>query len=372
MRILLQPTGPATDWEEHDSSEWASLSTFTPMAINCCGMVMAGPDHYSIEEPEPDVVNLIGWHDDPAQWPVGQRWANVVTIRTLAPDSALNGAINTRIAHTIYAEAGAAKVFINPRFRLLPWEDFDPRRVNPMHGVFVSDAEYLAHQKAQSIRGWREWTDDLDPSEIDDVGKVRQQRHRGRYFKPRGTRTYFLSNTAGPDIHSATNPDSLLLSTGSAAFQSCAPNQNGLVCYSGVTPTNEPDSSAWPTTGVYRQQIDCTTLGTPLDFGCLTLNGNVGHFARVNSGATADQESFEQDQAAFTATGLSIASVTNPAWSSGAASDRFETVIAANRPTGHGTLTMTLELNESDDFADGPWAAAAAANQHPIAVGANF
>jgi hypothetical protein len=50
-----------------------------------------------------------------------------------------------------------------------------------------------------------------------------------------------------------------------------------------------------------------------------------------------------------------MASVTDPAWTAGANSDRLEVLLAAIRVTGHGSQNITHQVGEEDDFVDGPW-----------------
>jgi hypothetical protein len=78
-----------------------------------------------------------------------------------------------------------------------------------------------------------------------------------------------------------------------------------------------------------------------------------------------------QDEAAFAGSGLKLATVNSPSWVTGLAdlqTYRFGVVIAAVRNAGHGQQTLTLQLGELDDFADGPWQATEGAS----AFGMNF
>jgi hypothetical protein len=134
----------------------------------------------------------------------------------------------------------------------------------------------------------------------------------------------------------------------------------------------EPDSAAWPTTGVYRYQIDATSVGADLTYGLLTQGNGNGFFARTPADGLSVTESFVQDQAAFSSSGLNIASVTDPAWTAGNATDRFAIVLASVRTAGHGNQTLTLQLGETDDFADGPWPSGVAQDADALFFGTMF
>lgn len=99
------------------------------------------------------------------------------------------------------------------------------------------------------------------------------------------------------------------------------------------------------------------SAGVDLTFGLLTQGTSLGRFARINSAGDTNLQTFVQSQAAFFSSGLHIATIVNPAWTSGSSADRFGFTVAAVRVTGHGTQTMTLQVGESDDFTDGPWPA---------------
>jgi len=197
----------------------------------------------------------------------------------------------------------------------------------------------------------------LSAEELDKNLKVKQQRAQGRFSLAEGTRTYFGRDTTRfSGAHSATREDAFETTTGTAADQSVSVN-NGVDLLGWIfsTPSGEPSSANWPT-GNYRCQLDVTVNGGN-DLGLLTLGGSDGHFARVNSGISADIETKTQTEAAFTGTGLKLATTGSVSWSAGDSGDRFECLVAVLNPDAHGSNTTTLELNESDDFADGPWAA---------------
>jgi len=368
MRILYQPTqGNPTGWKQVDSSGWAGLSSFICHALCVQGVVIDGFDHYSVEPVEAGIVKVIVWNDDEDDWPVGQRWAREICFRHLAPDPdpRFGGAFNTCQTHVIYAEAGIRPTLEsayggNSKIEFKDWSEFDPNRSNPMEGQWVTDAQHAAFQRQQTVEGWRTWTEGVDPSELDARGRVKIQRAIGRYEKPKGTRTYYHNATdLSIPAYTPDNANALgLTAAGAANENSGNVNQNGSLVWAAASPANEPSSAAWPTTGTYRYQIDCVAAGVDLTYGLLTQGANNGGFARLNSALASELQLFVQSQSAFFGSGLFLATVTNPAWSAGASSDRFAIKVAAVRVTGHGSQIMTLQLGETDDFADGPWSAA--------------
>jgi len=382
MRILYQPTqANPTGWQQVDSSGWAGLDSFTCHALCVQGVVIDGADHYAVEPVESGIVRVVVWNDDPEDWPAGQRWAREIYFRYLAPDAdpGLGGAINTNQTHVLYAEDAAKTVLEaayagNSRILIRDWTDFDPNRANPMDGQWVSDAQHTAHQKKQTVHGWRTWTEGLDPSELDAQGRVKIQRLLGRYRRPQGTRTYYHNATdlSIPVYSTALHQNALGLSAAGATNEEVFISQVGGFCWAAATPAGEPGSVAWPTTGTYRHQIDCIAAGADLTFGLLTQVTYTGGFARINSTLDSELQLFAQSQSAFAGSGLHLATITDPAWTAGAASDRFAIKVASVRIAGHGGQTLTFQLGEADDYADGPWTAPVAPSANSVFFGMHF
>jgi hypothetical protein len=378
MRVLWQPTtaSPA-DWETIDSQDWGALASVDFHGLCVQGRTYDGADHYAVRNLPSGGIKVFLWYDDPDDWPPGQRWARVTTVPFLKPDAALGGAINTCDTDVVYAEAGIKSVLAaayrgNPRVRVADWADFTPPQAKTQHGIWTPDAQHEDLLAARRIAGWREWTEGLDPRELDDNGLVKDQRRLRRFIVPDGTRTYYHSDQAGPDPVGAEHPNSLTLNPTGAASESATINQNGQDAFSAVSPVNEPDTEPWPTIGDYRYQLDVTAVGADLTFGLLVQGNGTGQFARVSASGTVILSQFTQDQAAFSSSGLHLASVTDPAWPVGDVTFRFAVVVAGFRPIGHGNQLLTLQLGELDDFADGPWPADVVEMGNAAMVGASF
>ena len=186
------------------------------------------------------------------------------------------------------------------------------------------------------------------------------------------TKTYYHRSTARPiGAVSAQFENALELSTGTAANQQATGlNQNAALAWAAATPASEPNSAAWPS-GTYRYQLDVPSVSVDLIFGLLTLDSALGGFLRLDSTLAVVLERVQQSQGAFSLSGLHLATVS---WTplAGLASDRFGFAVAVDRVDGHGNTTMTMQLNEADDFADGPWAASPAAAPDAVFFGTNF
>jgi len=359
----------ASDWELFNTADWHQLpGRGVPghadgldgnkgwiCALNLYGVIFSG-DHYAIEELPNDGVRVYCWNDDPDDQDASLFVARVVDLYPLQADPAMGGAINTKFSQTIYAGSGLS-IGGQQNTVVKPWDQFAPPSPSiRRHGIWLPDALYEEHNQAQTIHGWREWTAGVPAEDIVN-GRVKPQRPEGRYITPDGTRTYYASDTdLDNGIHAADEEKAYLTTTGTAQeVTSKQLDDSGEEAFSFVTPAGEPASAAWPT-GNYRAQLDCTSFHADGEFGVLNLGTAVGHFGRVNSAITSDLETKQQTESAFILTGLKLATTGSVSWSSGAASDRFEVLVAGRRTTGHSSVYLTLELNEADDYADGPWA----------------
>lgn len=374
MRIGLQwTTRTPTDWLAVEAVSWARLP-FRPepvpfqlggedeepghlFALICQGVVFTGWDHYHARPLPFGGCEVTVWGDDPEDFPVGIREAQVWTFLPLAPDERFGGAYNTRQTRLLYADqARLDTLFRFPRLEAteyFPWEAFQPPP-EARHGIWTTRELGLVHDLARSLQGWRRWLEGLPQEEILG-GELRGQAVRGRYPPSQRSWKWYCRNTdLANGIHVATNEDAMNGGTAPAVSESVSlAFGTNVLGFSFVSPANEPNDANWPN-GSYRCQMDVTAAGAALSYGLLT-NGAAGHFARVDSGLTADQETWVQVEAAFTGTGLKLAtSSIDPA--AGAAGDRFEGLLAVrNAATMNNPQTLTLRLNTADSYMDGPW-----------------
>jgi hypothetical protein len=368
VRILIQwALSQPKNWDSIDSSKWSN----TPVKADptnrsdlqldnskgwinklCVQGVEFVGDHYCVEHVAPDEIKVIVWTD------TDDHYAHVWTFKTLRPDPKFWGAINTNQKKIVYCEPGSKRWNNTEKSNIdvKPWDSFVIPTKDVRHSKPLSDEEYLEHEGKLSKHGWREWTELVDPIDIDENGRVKEQRAQGRYPVPDGTKTYYASTTGeATDIHSADQELSLAIGTGSPATSAASiKKSNEELAFVFTTPLGNPGSSAWPT-GSYRYQIDCSTVGADITYGLLTIGEALGHFARVDSGLTTDLETKTQVDSAYSGTGLNLATTGSVSWSTGNTSDRFECVIAAGNIHTKNDQTLELQLNESDDYADGPW-----------------
>lgn len=299
--------------------------------------------------------------EDPADWR-GRRWGRLVRFPPLSPDPALGGAVNTRAVTTLFAEGGSVPALS----RLGPVEDFDvllallpPSPDCELSGSWLTDERYLEHRTSRAIPSWREWTHGVDPGLLDSSRRVRLQRPIGRYLVPDGTRTYYLRDVPlSTPAHNASFENEMIRDApGLGEQQTVTVSGVGVIAWAFTTDAAEPGMFDWPA-GEYRCQLDVPAAGVDLAFGLRTIGTDFGHFSRIDGTLDADIETFEQSQGPFNGAGLHLATVTaDPA--AGAATDRFEILIACQRVSGHGNQTIALRFS-ADCFADGPWPGGAA------------
>lgn len=177
-------------------------------------------------------------------------------------------------------------------------------------------------------------------------------------------RSYFLRDTTQANTaHAASTHDDLGLETAAGAsvtgLSEILLGATDEITHQWTTPSNEPNSAAWPT-GLYRIVVNISAIGDDVTGGALNLGGSTGHLARMNSGASADQESNQQSESAWGSTGVLPGSF-NGSWTAGAAGDRFEVLICAIRTLNHGNQVIQIDVNDplasagAGGIADGPW-----------------
>jgi hypothetical protein len=374
VRVLVQwARDAARDWEPVDSRDWAATpSKLDPTgsspaldaapgwvcALNVQGVVFSGADHYAVEHLGEETIRVTRWFDDPRDYGPGERYADVWVIETLAPDPHLGGAWNTRQSRTLYAEPHAVTRLERVGLKPKPWADFvPPQGAAVRHGKGMPDHVYAAHKASRKTHGWRTWTEGVPRDELV-AGRIPCQRLIGRYNVPRGTKTYYASNTA--ESAAAHNPDQemqALSSTGSATeIQASIAKAKEEEAFSFYTNSGEPGTATWPT-GDYRYQADVVTCGADITHGVLNIGSASGHFARVDSALASDSATAQADTpaSAQSGTGLTLWSVTDPSWGTPGSTDRFEVLYSAGNSHAKDAETIGIQVNESDDYIDGPW-----------------
>lgn len=370
MKILVQwTTRTPADWEEFDSLSWGTLPRkSTPVGGEviddtkgwCHGLNVQGrvfqADHYHVS-PITDGARVTAWNDDSP----GERYARVVDFLTYISDSRLGGAINTRQKQIVFAEPAARARMERTEGTIFQlWSEFIPPTREVMHGIKVSDQLHLDHRSVRSPRGWREWTEGVDASELDERGEIKKQRPLGRFPPATGTRTYFMQAAARANgVHTATDEVAFETGADSSSVTEGTGSSSDELSFLFTTPTSEPDQGTW-TTGTFRCSFDAATVDADMEFGLLTLGGSAGHFGRVDSGLSSEVDTQVQTQGAITATGITVVDTGSVTWTGSTQSDRFECLVAQrNTATMGGPQTVTLTC-DADAFADGPWPAAAA------------
>lgn len=376
MKVLVQDTlATPGDWRLTDSADWAGLAKKPEPAggeviddtpgwvyqVNVQGVTFSA-DYIAVIDRPDGGCEVIAADVDPEDYQPPDMYVQHWTFLPLAPDVKLGGALNTRQSRVVYAGSRAKAKFEGTENTVVkPLGQFvRPAEGLIRYGIWLSDVLSDAHVAARSIRGWRDWGDHLDPSELDENGRVKVQRDLGWWDKAKGTITYFQRDTdraVGWVI--ADHEDAFETSTATAASESVTfNNELGRHVWGFTTPTNEPNSADWPN-GTYRFQYDVTAIG-----GVQTITATL--FVRLNSAADSILES-QQDDTDITGTGLHLRSVTLD-WAAGAAGDRFGVRVVVDH-VSHMQQTVTLELNTSDSFADGPWTAGALSGSGALTLG---
>lgn len=371
MEILVQHSlANPGDWVALDSADWAGLTKKPepvggevfdqlPGWVNTIciqGMRLSGDYIVVIDRPDIEGCDVIVANVDPEDWAVPDRYVKHYTFLPLAPDLTKGGAINTRITYKVYAGATAIKrydVANDPALtEALPMRDFlVPLEALKRYGIWRSDEDYAAHVTARTIKGWRDWGDHLDLSELDESGRIKGQREQGRWNKAKGTITYICRDTDRTvGWEAGEHEDAMETTTATLGSETATTAQESSEFeWIFTTPANEPNNADWPN-GDYRIQYDVNAI----DSDELITATN---FARVSSDASTILQTLPTDGTNITTTGLHIRSVTvDP--TAGAVGDRFGIRVTGQNVSLHMSQTITLDLNISDSFADGPWTVA--------------
>lgn len=396
MKILYQfALKNPTSWQEVDSSNWKHLPK-RPVPkkgelggednipgwirnVNIQGLTTEGYDHVAIEEitiGNDEGVKLTVWNDDPDDAHIEgvEDWVNdpqaiVWTILPLAPDPKLGMAINTRQSCKRYCKGPRYDRLVSDppqNTTVRPWEEFAPPSEEiTRHGVWIENEKHSEHvEKApQHEWGWHHWVEHLPENEIEIESEIRhnkgqiikqvqprrkleEQRLQGRYKQAEHTITYY-QRSADRAIGNITytNEDALELTTTTAASESFTTNAtSGNPVWAFTTPANQPNSADWPS-GTFNAQLNCTAASTGVTYGIVK-------FYRADS-TPASIEELGDNLEDFSGTGLKLKTNTSLDFSAGSANDCFGFKINASGDS-HGDA-ITLQLNTTDSYADGPW-----------------
>lgn len=382
MKVLYQfALKHPTEWQEIDAKDWHTLPQ-RPIPkkgelggkdnahgwlrnVSVQGITNEGFDHVAIEPITiglDEGVKMTSWNDDPDDYPVGERNAIVWTILPLAPDPKLGMAINTRQSCIRYCEGERydrliANIPQNTTVR--PWTEFIPPADEiTRHGVWLDNPKLAEHisKAPQAEFGWMHWNEHLPDSECEldakDRRVLKEQRKQGRYHQAEHTITYYCRSTArAVGYASAGNEDALELSTASSSTQSFTANSGtNLQGWTWTTPSTEPNVADWPS-GVYHVQFNCSAASAGITYGHISQ----GDFKLLQSDLATVREN-QNGTSNFTGTGLKLLSTGT--WNPGAglASDVYS-VLCIVSGSSHGDA-ITLTLNTTDSYADGPWTTA--------------
>ena len=338
--------------------------------VSIQGLTCEGYDHVAIEPVVVGLesgVRLTTWNDDPVDYLPDEFHAIAWTILPLAADPNLGGAINTRQTCIWYCGGQRfTRLSASPpqNATVQPWANFvPPPTAVTRHGVQLTDGKWAEHVAAapQAEWSWRHWLDGLPDSEsrIDSDGRriLKDQRPQGRYKLSEQTLTWLQRDTdLTVSYLIAIHEDSLLGTAGGGetetATVNATENDGNAASWIFNTPSNEPNSDAWPN-GTYRCQLDCTAASTGLTYG-KSAGAHPSNFAVVKSDLTAEDNTVEFAEAAFTGTGLKLGTQTmNPTGE--VASDRWGIKIHVTGDSHADAATLRFS---ADAFADGPWLSA--------------
>lgn len=195
MKILVQWTrANPRGWEEYDSAQWRALAKRPDptgmgpggtddqpgwvFGLNVQGVHFTA-DHYAVEPLPGRGCRVITWNDDPTYYPEGGlRNGQIRTFLPLAPDPRFGGRWNTRQTVHFYGDATYRQRLLDAKMDpalVHTYEDLLaqlPESDIIRHGKLVSDELNAAHDARRASRGWREWTEGVPDSDLDERGRV--------------------------------------------------------------------------------------------------------------------------------------------------------------------------------------------------------
>ncbi len=390
MKILYQwALKNPTEWQEVDSKDWHKLSK-RPVPkkgelggkdnvpgwirnVNVQGITTEGYDHIAIDPitvGNDEGIKLTAWNDDPDDAHVNgiDDWINephaiVWTILPLAPDPKLGMAINTRQSCVIYCTGERYnRLEPNPpqNTTVRPWFEFIAADAEiTRHGVWIEDTKFRQHldKAPHDEYGWMHFNEHLPESEVELIkGRrvLKEQRKQGRYRQAQHTITYYKRTTdRAVGYATATHEDALELTTAASATESVTTNATTVLSWTWTAPANQPNVTDWPS-GAFHHQVNVAAASAGITYG--PIGGGAIQFNRINSALTSVLDSQSAGGGAISGTGLKLFT-TFADWDSGSgsASDVYAIRLSA-AGTSHGDA-ITLTLNTTDSYADGPWTA---------------
>ena len=401
MKIMFQDAlRDAQPWTQIEAKDWATLPKLLVPEhgilggtnnnlgwvrnVNIQGLTTEGYDHVAIEPiiiGLDEGVKLTVWNDDDDDEPIEDHRAIVWTILPLAPDPKLGMAINTRQSCVWYCGGSRYnKLVLNTpqNTTIRPWPEFvQPVEDIVRHGIWLPNNKFAQHinKAPQHEWGWMHWCDHLPESECEIETErthnkqriqlaaprrvLREQRAQGRYNQAARTITYYqrdADRAVGFDVF--THEDALELTTAGSATESVTTNQTVVKCWSWASPANQPNSTSWPDSNAYHQQFNCAAASTGLTYGSATGAGFNFHEVVSNLSSTNGVTGTAGGIGEFSGTGLKLMTCSSP-WITPPGNVQTDVYVTACAAEGdsHGDA-ITLTLNTTDSYADGPWTAA--------------
>ena len=380
MKLFVQwSEASARDWQEVESVAWGSqpmkpqpvggevidATPGWPCAVNCQGVEFIGYDHYVCESITGGGCRISTWKDDLEDAAVDLVAGNVPSGLNPADYSAADlfyarggefdpvarydgRSYNTRQRQTVYAGRALRDYHatLGPVENTIvhPWEEFvAPAPESTRHGVWMSDALMRAHEAARTPQRWMDWA----PEPVIPQGP---EHH---------SITYLLNAPDTADSDCATGPDHNNkmdeVSQTSEDLSSVFAGGTFKASFIFTTLAGDPNVANWPN-GLWRCDMNIVAAGVDITYGLL-FDGATGGFKRVGV-ACSTLDSWSQDEAAFSGTGVKSATKTYDT-AAGLSSNRFQVRVHGIRAASMGNQTLTLRTNASS-FAQGPWAVAAA------------
>jgi hypothetical protein len=377
VKVLVQyARAKPIDWEQLDSSAWSSLpKKSSPLssnskahdnspghlhAVNVQGVIFSGYDHYAVEHLA-EGCRITAWADESK--PDGEKHALVWTMFPLAPDNRLGGCINTRQSQVIYAAPDVLARYKSygpiENTVLRTWDEFTPPAEDlTRHDARLPVEDSDAHHAVLTHRGYEDWTEGLDPSELDpETGKLKGQREQGRYLPLGSTMTWFGSSTTAASAAVAADKELAMLASVSSPTTSSSSNYAGGVsrlAFLFTSPTAGTGFSQWPT-GIYRGQLSVSAAGAGMTYGMGTTGSVAGYLGRYDTTLGTALETKAQGEALFTGTGTKLGTTGSVSWTAGSATDVYAVLVGGTRAASTSNQTFTLNINGANTFGDGPW-----------------